>query len=403
MSNAPLIDARDARRLCISLIADFQSELLRKNRMRRSGHIMSVLGSNEDGSEGDVEISENELDIDSLRLMDLVLCFNDYFGLSATGIEDHLFINRSLNEWARLVSMHFERIVGGAKISFSTSGTVGEKKKISHERRDLDAEIDAICDALPSIKGSNRVLTAVAPHHMYGFVWSVLLPKRLGIDVLDQHFVAPNSISRMCSNGDIVLATPYLWRKYSEFGLRFPDRTIGVSSGGPACSSTWHAANATGVAELFDIYGSTETGGVGWRNSSKSTFNLFSNITQTDLKLCRQHGRKTCNAEDKLDWVNSRSFSVVGRRDRVIQIAGSNVDLGIVEDALRVDKEVEDVIARRDGMRLKVFIVSKTDYTNDLEDRLRRTALKLPATARPEAFTFGKSAPTTSLGKLQDW
>ena len=261
----PLIDAQDARRLCIALIGAHQQDLIRQNKMSRASLVTSVL-SRDGQSAGNLSISEDTLEIDSLGLLDLVMKVNQFFGLDATGIEDFLFLHRTLDDWSNLIAEHFTRVGPDAQITFSTSGSTDQPTQVCHTRHDLDTEIATIAKTLfDGIGETGHVLAAVPPHNIYGFLWSVLLPRHLGWSCLDLHTAAPTAILRNASPGDIVVATPYLWERYATFGLQFPEGIIGVSSGGPARVDTWKAAQTVGLDRLIEVYGSTETGGLGWR------------------------------------------------------------------------------------------------------------------------------------------
>jgi Acyl-coenzyme A synthetases/AMP-(fatty) acid ligases len=117
-------------------------------------------------------IDEDGLGVDSLARLELVARVAGFFHMPETGAEDYLLVHRSLGDWAEIVGESLKRYA--ARVTFQTSGSTGAPKRIAHEWADLDAEAEAAAAALPGVR---RVLALAPPHHIYGFLWTVLLPQ----------------------------------------------------------------------------------------------------------------------------------------------------------------------------------------------------------------------------------
>jgi 4-coumarate--CoA ligase len=109
---------------------------------------------------------------------------------------------------------------------------------------------------------------------------------------------------------------------------------------------------------------------------------------------------------DWLDWQAARSFTVRGRKDGQVQVAGINVDLAEVRACLMGVPGVADVALRlAETGRLKAFIVPGPDA----DEAAVRSALQaevrlhLAAPARPASWTFGPHLPISETGKPADW
>jgi 4-coumarate--CoA ligase len=206
------------------------------------------------------------------------------------------------------------------------------------------------------------------------------------------------------SSGDIILGTPMTWEHSADFGVSVPEGVTAVSSGGPTRSETWDAAQRLGVSRFVDVFGSSETGGIGWRDASESAYYLYSDISNSNDQLRRSSG-KILELQDHFRWVTDRTFFLEGRKDDVVQVGGVNVSIGLVRSRILELDEVAEVAVRMGRDRLKAFVVphrSRVEMGN-IRDRIYRALADLPATSRPATVTLGTSLPRNSMGKLSDW
>jgi hypothetical protein len=183
--------------------------------------------------------------------------------------------------------------------------------------------------------------------------------------------------------GDWLIGHPGLWKRVWEL----PAGVTAVNSGGttaaPPAGGRW-----------LDVYGSTETAGIGWRESAERPFELFPYWPDC---------MNGVTAPDRLEWVTEREFFLGGRVDGRVQVSGMNVDLAAIERTLARCEGVRQVAVRLRppalGGRLKAFIVGDV-----IEEAVRQYAdLHLPSWERPAQYTFGPSLPLTGAGKPKDW
>ncbi|ETX29346.1 4-coumarate--CoA ligase [Roseivivax isoporae] len=397
------IDRAAAMRLCMAFVADEQERAVRAGRMARSAVRAARLAAATDDA-ATMGIGEDGLGFDSLARLDLVARLTRWLGLAATGVEDYLLIRPRLGDWADLVAHHFATVGPAAQIAFETSGSSGAPRMVVHDRVTLDAEIAALRAALPERAPSGRVLCAVSPRHLYGFLWGLLLPAAEGRVAIDLHGDAPLRAVRDARAGDLILATPFLWERLAMLGSVLPPGVLGVTSGSAAGPSTWQAAGTLGLEMLLDVYGATETGGIGLRRAADAPFDLLPHLQGDAAGLHRRHDGTEVPLQDHLRWQDGARFRVTGRRDRVLQVAGTNVNPRSVRETVLATGLVRDVAVRLDGERLKAFVVLADDVGQDVaEPQIRAALTRLPAPARPDRFSFGTALPRTATGKLADW
>lgn len=404
-SACPFLGFESARRLCIDLIASEQERLLRERRISPRQRIEVVLAGCRPGEEDGIEISEESLGFDSLMLLDLVGVVSRYFCLGDSGAEDLLLVHRSLGDWARIVVAHFERVGIAARIGFETSGSTGKPKRIVHSADVLAEEVDEHLSHCV-VPAPERVLSMVPPRHIYGFLWSVLLPQIARIPVLDLHRSTGEALFRVCRPGDLVIGTSFTWERAGKSGGRLPAGVCGITSGGPSTDETWKAAADLRLQRLMEIYGSTETGGIGWRDHREIPFRLFGRISGTQHELRRRRSGDALVVQDILTWTDDGTFRVGSRKDGMVQVAGTNVSLEAAAAVLRTIPGVADALLRLDGGRVMAVIVPCGAGANldHLEDALRaRARRELPAAARPDRYRFDEAIPRNVMGKPTRW
>lgn len=294
------------------------------------------------------------------------------------------------------------------QVIFRSSGSTGTPKRATHALASLEAEAAALASLVGG--GRRRVLSAVPAHHIYGFIHSVLLPQRLGgLPVVELRAHAPAALAALLRPGDLVLGHPTFWdAAQRELAGTLPTDVIGVTSTAPCPDSTALGLMQAGLARLLQVYGSSETAGVGWRDDPAAPYALLPGW-QRDGDGLRQ-GHRAIQPPDLLVWEQGDRFRVLGRRDGAVQVAGSNVVPDQVRAALARHPAVADAAVRpmrqEEGNRLKAFVVPAADAADldELRAELRRFAVATLAPAeRPGAYSFGPALPRTKLGKLTDW
>lgn len=406
----PWLATSALRRLTISLILAEQEDLVSKGRLPRQAMI-SLLDPNLAPAEQDsLSIDEDGLGFDSLSRLSLILRVNRFFHLEATGIEDYLLTHRSLGDWVALLDQHLLMMGEDAQITFATSGSAGPAKQICHTASNLLAEVQALCQGPIAMKmqPNARIVSLVPPHHIFGFLFTCLLPSAVGATVLDLHRASPFAAIRRARANDWVIGTPLTWRTLHDSGLVFATGVQGVTSAGSACDRTWSVRQVNSLDRMTEIYGATETGGLGTRIHPDAPFDLLSHLARDpagDAVMRCNSAEGPLPLQDHLDWVGPRQFHIRGRRDDVVKVGGVNVSPAHVSKVLCACEGVAAAAVRLGEERMKAFVVPAPGFSpTTLEPALRAYILRtLPAPARPTRVTFGPELPVNAMGKSCDW
>ena len=395
------------RRLLVSLIVVEQAPRLRAGAIGPEASLERLaLTLDDDGIDG-LSIDEDALGFDSLARLDLILRVNRFFGLHATGVEDYLLVHRRIGEWIGLIQKHFEMLVGPATFTFETSGSSGPPKQVAHDLTTLSTEVAALsAGPLSGLDPQGRILALVPPHHIFGFLFTCLLPSLGHRDVVDLHRGAPGSVFSKCRPGDLVIATPYIWGHLAAAGMMLPTGVSGVTSGGPSEETTWTGSRAIGLSSLVEVYGATETGGIGTRQEREAPYRLLPHLIRAGEGIQRGEDGPQLDLQDRLAWEDAERFRVLGRRDDKVQVAGVNVSPVHVAETIRAVDGVDDLAVRFDDGRLRALVVPRPELAGDtaFEARLRKEiASRLAPAARPSEIIFADVVPRSPIGKLMDW
>lgn len=359
----------------------------------------------------DLALHEEGLGLDSLERLSVATALNEALHLHESGVEDLLLAQASLGDWVDLAASGLATF--DARLTFRTSGSGGVAKPCTHTLASLQQEVEHLATLTA---GARRVLVAVPAHHIYGFLFSVLLPARLGCEtVIDVRQLTPQSLARRLQAHDLVVSHPAHWALIARHAGPLPPGVHGITSTAPCPDDLAASLLAQGLACLTQVYGSSETAGIGTRQDARAPFQLMPFWTRDvgdDARLLRTTpDGAVCphTLQDGLDWQGDRQFRVVGRLDEAVQVGGTNVYPAQVRQVLLGCPQVADAAVRpmtaEEGSRLKAYIVPVPGADPDeLRERLWAWAdARLRAPARPRAYRFGASLPRNAMGKAADW
>lgn len=355
---------------------------------------------------------DDDLGTDSLEHLRLALAVTTTLRCARPEWPDRLQELRSLDQWVaecRRIAGGAEADISDAGLAFKTSGSTGEPRFVAQDFAALAQEVEALAKIFSN---TARIVAIVPAHHIYGFLFTVLLPGRLGVPVLDGRPHSAFSLAALLREGDCIVAFPTFWQAAAEAGVAWPKGASGATSGAPCPPAVGPRLRENGLARLVEIYGATETAGVGWRDSAGEAFRLFAYWTREDEdRIAKDFGAglRLYELPDVVSWIDERRLLPIRRRDGAVQVGGVNVYPEFLRAVLKTHPLVADATVRKmrpeEGDRLKAFVVPKQDVEakalrGELETWLQQ---RVSPAAMPRAFSFGPSLPTDDRGKPGDW
>jgi acyl-coenzyme A synthetase/AMP-(fatty) acid ligase len=321
-----------------------------------------------------------------------------------------------------------------------TSGSTGAHVACPKTAAQLLGEAELLV-RLWDLGPKTRVLATVPPHHLYGLLFGVMVPFMGGGSVvrttpLHAETIAAHARSHQANVLVSVPAHLHAVAALPPGGLPALARIF--SSGAPLDAATGAAVTALARRPVTEVLGSSETGGIAWRDSGgdgawtplpgvtvtadpeDGTMLLLSPFadagpskgpappaTGSREQSSRSPTRSAANGVTRgADRVRAREgggFELLGRADGVIKIGGSRVAVAEIERLLREVPGVADaaVIAvdtpppRRH--ELWAAVVAPTLSVAALRGALLR---RLEPIAMPRRFRLVAALPREDNGKL---
>jgi long-chain acyl-CoA synthetase len=374
------------------------------------------------------ELGKPPAEVDSIELLGIAARVNQFFHIHESGIEDYLLADRRLGSWADIVVRARQDF--DARFTFLTSGSTGVPKPCEHESAALQQEIQTLAARFADRK---RIVSMVPTHHLYGFLFTVLLPAHLGVPVWDARLAGPGTLAREIRSDDLIVSFPTAWdvlRKALGGRSGVLRSAVGVCSTGACPPQVWAELLRMGLSELVEIYGSTETAGIASRTDPAAPMTLHNfwhaeaGDTQHAAALIRtmpDGSQRRFDCMDRLIFEDATRFRIAGRVDHAVKVGGINVFpsrvAGIIESHPRVAGCAVRLMREGEGERLKAFVVPRLAAAPEAGDAklpeedaeaLRRELErwitgKLTPHEVPRKWTFGEKLPEGAMGKGADW
>ncbi len=240
-------------------------------------------------------------------------------------------------------------------VELFTSGSTGERKRIPKTFAQLANEL-AELDALWGDRVAGAPLFATVSHlHIYGLLFRLLWPWVTGRPFSDRtYFSWEEMIDHMPAGKAIVVSSPTHLKHLATIAGHFErdwTETSVFSSGGPLATDTAVAIADACASAPIEVFGSTETGGIAWRQQARGAEVPWTPFPS--LRCRAPSGQLEIHSPflpeptwyltaDKAEMVGESGFHLRGRADRVVKISEKRVSLPEMEALLAAHPWVEE-------------------------------------------------------------
>jgi len=292
-----------------------------------------------------------------------------------------------------------------------TSGSTGEPE--AHEKSFAQLIDEALMLASHFDLTGCRVLGAVPPHHIYGLLFGVLVPLCAGGAMSRSSPLLPADLLAAAERdrADVLVAVPPHLRSLAHHEGPLAGRFRRVfSSGAPLPDDVSEALAARGV-RVTQVLGSTETGGIAWREPGAVAWSPLPRVQVTRAEsgaLCVDSPwlspklARPMRTEDSISLV-AGGFLHHGRLDGVAKVGGRRIDLGELETKLRRVPGVRDarVIADPGDVARGTTLLAIVEADDVSVEALRQSLLAtVDPVAVPRRFRVVKALPRNAMGKV---
>jgi acyl-coenzyme A synthetase/AMP-(fatty) acid ligase/3-hydroxymyristoyl/3-hydroxydecanoyl-(acyl carrier protein) dehydratase len=240
-----------------------------------------------------------------------------------------------------------------------TSGSTGERKRETKTFAQLDNELLALQQQWGTECQGQTPWATVSHLHIYGLLFNVLWPLCRGEAFHDRGFFFWEELLAQIPDGPAtIISSPAHLRYLPQEARRTQrnwDQTRIFSSGGPLpLEIALELTSVCGRAPI-EVYGSTETGGVAFRQQRGGGLTPWQPLPGVSCKiegglLAVQSNRlpdphRWFLTSDRAELEGKSCFQLLGRSDRIIKILEKRVSLDEMEAALRRHPAVHEARA----------------------------------------------------------
>ena len=297
-----------------------------------------------------------------------------------------------------------------------TGGSTGKPKIWPKTPRNMLSEARHLSVRF-GISPDDLFLSTVPPQHIYGLLFSVLIPFICSARILDGTYTFPREILRAAQyhSASILISVPVHYRVLRADDLQRHNLRMAFSSAGALDKEDATYFHGKTGLDIIEIYGSTETGGVATRCRLKDG-ESWRPMDPVDCKIRngRLHVRSAFISStlprdadgffataDRADSGGDHQLILRGRTDDIVKVGGKRVDLAAVQTKLKQIPGVRDAVV----ISLHTCKGRQNELAALVATHLTVRELRLHIAASSEAYAIPKrimvveEIPLTFTGK----
>ncbi|WP_404834283.1 AMP-binding protein [Aeromonas media] len=232
-------------------------------------------------------------------------------------------------------------------LTLFSSGSTGEPKAIPKAWPQMEAELRVQMALWGERLADTRVLASVSHQHIYGLLFRILLPLALGLPFDRRSIDYPEQLALQTAPWCLIASPAFLSRL--DPAIPAAGCRLIVSSGGPLQPGDAHQAKLLLGQLPVEIFGSSETGGIGWRQRHQLQ-TPWTTLPGVEVRVGPDQGlllrspflptTEWLACADRI-LMTGAGFELLGRQDRVVKLEEKRISLDEVEARLQGLAEVE--------------------------------------------------------------
>lgn len=243
------------------------------------------------------------------------------------------------------------------EIFIFTSGSTGEPQAIPKRVRQLITEVRILESTFGDGLQDMKLYATVSHNHIYGLLFKVFWPLYTRRPIQAESLNWPEELVAAADKEDIILiSSPAHLKRFAQsdvFGSLKRKIPAVFSSGAPLDRDTALAISRLFGNAPYEVYGSSETGGIAWRQRTEETSESWTplngvlwriNPKDSTLEIQSPHlyDSDWFQMADIISPEGNDRFLLKGRVDRIVKLEEKRVSLSAIERELLASGLVED-------------------------------------------------------------
>ncbi|WP_157956830.1 AMP-binding protein [Salinicola aestuarinus] len=320
-----------------------------------------------------------------------------------------------------------DRPLSEVAVTLFTSGSTGAPQRLVKTFAQLDAELATQAELWP--QAGCRVISQVSHQHIYGLFFALMRPLCEDATLVADTCRYPETLNawldacaRDTKPAVVISAPPALSRLPESLAWQPGARSLRhvYSSGAPLARADSDRARALLATPIHEVYGSSETGGIGWRIQQQGE--AWTPLPGVHIE-CDEAQRlwldsphiATAGWQRQADRIqrlpDSNDFLLLGRADPVTKIGGKRLSLTAMDQAIVALDGIERAMSlplQRRELRLAAVVALSpqrvpqhhAEHRALVRDLRRQLAAEFEPALLPRYWRFVSTWPTNAQGKL---
>ena len=317
---------------------------------------------------------------------------------------------RSFSLFERLIDYSYASFLQKQQLSFIVKSQNAEPVRRIHTVDMMWREARELTQIYENVQ---RVVALVPASHWYGFTFTVELPHLLQVPVISLPASPAQNWNTLLKPGDLLIATPLFWNYWLRCGNHFPAQVQAISATATCKNEFMQGLLAAGASAVYDVYGCSQMGALGWRRAGEETFHVFS-FWQTHCGSeglwYAQHAAGTDQIEfpGEIETKDGQNFHLLPHGETCVQIAGQEVYLRRVERVIAAHPAVASCrvqpVDTPEGAALEARLALKEGYTPEQIGIIRSFLSQHLSTPEiPHSFKFDLTPTSSGLNTPAAW
>ena len=246
-----------------------------------------------------------------------------------------------------------------------TSGSTGKPKAVQQRLTEFENDNRFVLSMWGEEFLKRTLCSTVSPHHIYGLLFSILLPFTAGVPFRRKRIEFPEEMEKLSDTEYMIITVPAFLKRAVEIekagGLCLKSPWI-FTSGGVLDPETARKTSDVFGFWPVEVYGSTETSGIAWRQSVNGLeWTPFDNAQLSKnedgcLVIRSPYIKDPAGFEtaDMVEMLEDGRFLLKGRFDSVVKIEEKRISLPEMESRIVQSGLAADVCV--------IFLKEKRQY-----------------------------------------
>lgn len=278
------------------------------------------------------------------------------FWTDAKNVPDTLFIPDAIQNAPQVTEEEIRTapqiVADETRIHMFTSGSTGKPKDVIQRMTEFNEDNAFVFSKWGEEFQKRKLVATVSQHHIYGFLFTIALPFAAGVPFRRKRIEIPNEFEKLTDERYMIIAVPAFLKRTNEVEDKLPLNDCFIfTSGGVLLPEVAKKTNEVFGFWPVEVYGSTETSGIAYRQSKNGLeWTPFDNaqIWKNEdgcLVIKSPYIKDPAGfaTADLVDIHPDGRFIMKGRSDSIVKIEEKRVSLTEVENRLLQTGLVRDV------------------------------------------------------------